>query len=56
MKDNYDFSKGIRNPFAEGLKNGYTVTIHYDFTEDDKLEEEPGSDNKPDDDTKQHKA
>jgi hypothetical protein len=29
VKDNYDFSKGIKNPYAEMLKQGYTVTVHY---------------------------
>jgi hypothetical protein len=31
MKKNYDFSKGIKNPYADRLKNGYTITVHYDF-------------------------
>ena len=31
MKKHYDFSKGIKNPFAESIiKNGYTVTVHHD--------------------------
>ena len=29
MKDHYDFSKGVKNPFAGKFKNGYTVTVHY---------------------------
>jgi len=30
MKDHYDFSNGIKNPFAESIrKNGYTVTVHH---------------------------
>ena len=30
MKDNYDFSKAVKNPYAEDLKkNGYTVMINY---------------------------
>ena len=32
MKDNYDFSKGAKNPYADKLKDGYTVTVHYDFS------------------------
>lgn len=28
MKDNYDFKDGIKNPFAEKLKNGYRVKIY----------------------------
>ena len=31
MKDNYDFSKGVKNPHADKLKHGYAVTVHYDF-------------------------
>lgn len=34
MKDNYDFSKGVKNPHADKLKKGYTVTIHYAFKDD----------------------
>lgn len=33
MKDNYDFSTSVKNPYADKLKNGYTVTVHYDFTQ-----------------------
>jgi hypothetical protein len=33
MKDNYDFSDAVRNPFAGKIKGKYTVTIHYDFTD-----------------------
>ena len=30
MRDNYDFSDAIKNPFAKKLKEeGYTVMIHY---------------------------
>jgi len=39
MRDNYDFSKGIKNPFADKLKNGYSVIIHYDFSTQDGNEE-----------------
>jgi len=34
MEDNYDFSDAIKNPFAGREKGKYTVTIHYDFTEE----------------------
>ncbi|MCL2171484.1 MAG: hypothetical protein FWB71_04965 [Defluviitaleaceae bacterium] len=31
MKDEYDFSKAVRNPhFAAKMKNGYTVIIEHD--------------------------
>ena len=40
MKDNYDFSKGIKNPYADKLKQGYSVTIHYDFSGDNESIEE----------------
>ncbi|MCL2121707.1 MAG: hypothetical protein FWH28_05590 [Clostridiales bacterium] len=33
MRDNYDFSDAVKNPFAGKEKGKYTVTIHYDFTE-----------------------
>ena len=35
MKDNYDL-KGTprKNPFAERMKNGYSVTINYETPED----------------------
>jgi hypothetical protein len=32
MRDNYDFSDAVRNPFAEKAKGKFTVTVHYDFT------------------------
>ena len=38
MKDNYDFSKGIKNPYVDKLKNGYTVTVHYNSTKRDEDE------------------
>jgi len=40
MKDNYDFSKGEKNPYASKLKNGYTVTVHYDFSRSEDVEEQ----------------
>jgi len=38
MKEHYDFSKGVKNPYADKLKDGYSVTVHYGFNrnEDDK--------------------
>ena len=39
MKDNYDFSDAVKNPFAGKIKGRYTVTIHYDFTNQDGIEE-----------------
>ena len=36
MRDEYDFSKAVRkNPYYEKMKNGYSVTVHYDFAERD---------------------
>ena len=30
MKDGYDFSKAIKNPFAKDIKeNGYTTSVYY---------------------------
>jgi len=29
-----DFSKAIKNPFAERMKQGYSVTINYETPED----------------------
>jgi hypothetical protein len=49
MKDNYDFSKGIKNPYADRLKQGYTVTVHYGFTDENARKEdecEKGTGNK----------
>ena len=35
MKDNYELKSPPRkNPYAEKMKNGYSVTIHYDTPED----------------------
>jgi hypothetical protein len=43
MKESYDFSKGIKNPYADKIKNGYTVTVHYDFTRSGESEEQAKS-------------
>ena len=32
MKNSYDFSKGIKNPYADKLKNGYSVKVQYSST------------------------
>ena len=40
MRDNYDFSDAIKNPFSGREKGKFTVKIHYDFTK---------SEDKPDD-------
>jgi len=44
MRDNYDFSDAIKNPFSGREKGKFTVKIHYDFSK---------SDNNTNDDTKQ---
>jgi len=31
MRDNYDFSDAIKNPFSGREKGKFTVKIHYDF-------------------------
>ena len=48
MRDNYDFSDAVKNPFAGKEKGKYTVTIHYDFTENSENadEEEQSKDEK----------
>jgi len=30
MKDHYDFSNAIKNPFAKSMKKGYTIIIEHD--------------------------
>jgi len=40
MESNYDFSDAIKNPFAGREKGKYTVTIHYDFTDNPNTETE----------------
>ena len=47
MRDNYDFSDAIKNPFAGREKGKFTVKIHYDFSK---------SDNKIKDDNKQERT
>jgi len=38
MKEHYDFTNARPNPYAKKMKNGYSVSIHYETPED--LEEE----------------
>ena len=38
MESNYDFSDAIKNPFAGREKGKYTVTIHYDYSENSDTE------------------
>ena len=38
MRDNYDFSDAVKNPFAGRIKGKYTVTIYYDFTENSEVQ------------------
>jgi len=34
MRDDYDFSNAIKNPYAQRLKKGYTIVIeHEDYDE-----------------------
>ena len=33
MKANYDFSKGVKNPYASKVKEGYGVTVYHVFTQ-----------------------
>ena len=35
MKDNYDFTGAIKNPFAGREKGKFTVKIHYDFNKNE---------------------
>jgi hypothetical protein len=35
VRKNYDFSKGVKNPYAEELKKGCSVTVHHDFIKKD---------------------
>ena len=33
MKEHYDFTNARPNPYAERMKNGYSVAIHYETRE-----------------------
>ena len=50
MKDSYDFSKGVKNPYTAKLKDGYTVTVHYDFTKDGDSQDQEKKKDVSDDD------
>jgi len=34
MRDHYDFTNARPNPYAEKMKHGYSVAIHYESPED----------------------
>ena len=34
MKDHYEFDRVRPNPYAEKMKNGYSVAIHYETLDD----------------------
>ncbi|MCL2663154.1 MAG: hypothetical protein FWE83_07470 [Oscillospiraceae bacterium] len=34
MREHYDFTNARPNPYAEKMKNGYSVAIHYESMED----------------------
>ena len=38
MKDHYEFTKTRPNPYAERMKKGYSVAIHYETPEDAHVE------------------
>ena len=42
MRDEYDFSDAIKNPFAGRTKGKYTVIVHYDFTDSDDAKTDGG--------------
>jgi hypothetical protein len=50
VRDNYDFSDAIKNPFAGKINGKYTVTVHYDFTEKEKREDDTAHEKKADND------
>jgi len=39
MRDHYDFTNARPNPYAEKMKNGYSVAIHYETPEDAECED-----------------
>jgi len=45
MRDNYDFSDAVKNPFAGKIKGKYTTIVHYDFSKQDDNEENTESNN-----------
>jgi flagellar biosynthesis/type III secretory pathway M-ring protein FliF/YscJ len=56
VRDNYDFSDAIKNPFAGRINGKYTVTVHYDFTDKEKREEEIDHENHTDKDAEKRQA
>ena len=38
MRDNYDFSKAVKNPFSSRKKGEYIVKIYYNFNKDNQNE------------------
>jgi len=34
MREHYNFTNARQNPYAEKMKNGYSVAIHYETPED----------------------
>jgi len=41
MENNYDFSDAVKNPFAGREKGKFTVTVHYDYTDDSDKDTAP---------------
>jgi len=39
MREHYDFKNARPNPYAEKMKNGYSVAIHYETPEDVERED-----------------
>ena len=40
MRENYDFSDAVSNPFAGREKGKYVVKVHYDFTKNMDMKSE----------------
>ena len=40
MKENYNFLNGVKNPYINKIKNGYTVMVHHDFKKSDDIKNE----------------
>jgi len=47
MRENYDFSDAVKNPFAGREKGKFKVTIHYDFSTSKTDRDKVLDDNKP---------
>jgi len=47
MRDNYDFSDAVKNPFAGKIKGKYTVTVYYDFSENMSTQDKVQNDTVP---------